>query len=118
MGRQERKRKAEELKQEFIKKQQKKKTEDEREGAMSEDLGDLLVEDGEEMFEALSQMPDTKSSSSPKRRKSIPSCSILPKKSPRTDLARVSSSRLKNRNLLIWHLPMILKNVCLCIIKG
>ena len=24
---------------------------------MSEDLGDLLVEDGEEMFEALSQMP-------------------------------------------------------------
>ena len=26
-------------------------------GAMSEDLGDLLVEDGEEMFEALSQMP-------------------------------------------------------------
>ena len=26
-------------------------------GDMIEDLGDLLVEDGEEMFEALSQMP-------------------------------------------------------------
>ena len=26
-------------------------------GDMTEDLGDLLVEDGEEMFEALSQMP-------------------------------------------------------------
>ena len=67
---------------------------------MIEDLGDLLVEDGEEMFEALSQMPvisisslnsdlksvffqDSNSSSSPKRRKSIPSNSILAKKSPR-----------------------------------
>ena len=102
-------------------------------GDMTGGLGEMLVEGGEEMWEALSQMPviviiicfsyletnyvffqdpDSLAGSSPKRRKSIPSSSILPKKSPRlnpkkifvqiflswisrADLARVSSSRVK-----------------------
>jgi len=95
--RQERKRKAEELQQKF-KMQGKRKSEEEIKEDMLGDLGDLLVEGGDEMWEALSQMPaqDSNLSSSPKRKKSSLCSNNLPKKSPRADLARVSSSRLKS----------------------